>query len=92
MRMVRMNKDGENGDCQLVPSAIFTDTLTYNESPFSFSSVTAENPDQTVLTSVETVNSPTLKNLCLKNICIDKTPLPPGCNNNYRIEYRGAQS
>ena len=89
--MVRMNKDGEMGDCQLLPTSIFTDTLGYDETPFSFSSITAENPDQSVVTSAETVNSPTLKNLCLNNLCIDKTPLPPGCNNNYRIEYSGGQ-
>ena len=91
MRVVRMNSDGENGDCQLSPVSIFTDTLGYNEIPFSFSSITAENPDQTVITPPELVNSPAFNNLCLNNLCIDQTPLPPGCNKTYRIEYSAAE-
>ena len=90
MRMLRMNKTGDMGNCQLLPAAMYTDTLGYSETPFSWSSVTAENPDQSVIVSAETVNSPTMQNLCM-NPCIDKTPLPPGCNQNYRIEYGGAQ-
>ena len=91
MRLVRINKDGETGDCQLGYIPVSTDTTGCDEISFSWSSVTAENPDQAVVTPAETVNSPTLKNLCLNNLCIDKTPLPPGCSNNYRIEYRGGQ-
>ncbi len=92
MRLVRMNDAGENGDCQLNSIGIFTDTLGFNEIPFSWATVTQENPDLVVITPVEAVNNPTLNNLCMNNLCIDKTPLPPGCNKTYRIEYSSAES
>jgi gliding motility-associated-like protein len=92
MRMVRMNDAGENGDCQLNPIGLFTDTLGYNEMPFSWSSITPENPDQVVITPVITSNNLTLNNVCFNNLCTDKTPLPPGCNKTYRIEYSGPEA
>ena len=91
MRFVRLNNAGENGDCQLNSISISTDTLGYNEVPFSWPNSLAEIPDQTSITPAEVVNNPTLTNTCLNNLCTDKTPLPTGCNKTYRIEYSAAE-
>ena len=91
MRLVRMTSAGENGDCQLPSIGLFTDTLAYNELPFTWQTIAAENTDNTVRVPDEAVNSPAMTNVCFTNLCIDKTPLPPGCNKTYRIEYSGPE-
>jgi hypothetical protein len=72
---------------------MFTDTMGYNQQPFQWSNQADLLPglNETVNPAAVTF-TPGLTSDCDSAYCTDATPLPPGCNKTYRIEYTGDQS
>ncbi len=88
MNVIRMNSAGETGGCAPSGINLFTDTLGCWERPFVWNNRASFIPG--VLGPVSSATrsfANTINNLCSSSICIDKTPLPPGCDKTYRIEY-----
>lgn len=93
MRLVRITASGELGSCNLPTATMASGTMNYQQQAFSwasqpaitpFSQAAAPNAPVAAPMSVFT-NSP--ESPCSSSVCVDKTPIPAGCNKTYNIMY-----
>lgn len=87
MKIVKTDKYGYGGACSDLGNRIHFDTATVSEHDFIWatqSNGNIQSPVNNISTNPILINK-TVE--CEESVCIDATPLPPGCGKTYRIEY-----
>ena len=93
MRATKTDKAGFGGDCVKRGGGVFTDTVTVFESGFDWKEKNLTD-DLLINPAAVSRDNFTLNKdeKCKESVCVDGTPLPPGCGKTYRIEYGSDKS
>lgn len=93
MRLVRMTASGELGSCDLPTATMASGLMSFQQKHFTWASQPAISP----LSQATTPNVPVAAPMtfladppgapCTSSVCVDKTPIPAGCNKTYNIVY-----